>query len=274
MEFSIRDERGQGVIEYILLLVVIVSIALGGLYQLNSAFQVFAKSYFGDYLACLLETGELPSISGTPGDSGTCNAQFKEFNFADGRPLAKGNGGSGSSDADGQKKDGRSSRDSSTAEGGATAVGGASGSTTGEFRGGGAGSRGNRTAVGRGRTGKMDAYTGSSGVSDYGSRARGTSTKINLKSRLDTGFALRDEEEEKQKSSSNFTRKPSEASSAKKTSTQINRNRLKRDDGSAPDSGMTFGNFIRFLIIAALLIALLLFIGGQMLQINKSMDGG
>ena len=40
----------------------------------------------------------------------------------------------------------------------------------------------------------------------------------------------------------------------------------------ADDEPMTIGNFIRFLFIAALVIALLLFIGGQALQMSKSFE--
>jgi hypothetical protein len=40
-------------------------------------------------------------------------------------------------------------------------------------------------------------------------------------------------------------------------------------DESAP---LTFGNFIRILIIAAIVIALVIVVGGQLLQISKGMD--
>jgi hypothetical protein len=40
-------------------------------------------------------------------------------------------------------------------------------------------------------------------------------------------------------------------------------------DNSTP---LTFGNFIRILIIAAIIIALVVLIGGQLLQIGKNME--
>ena len=57
-------EKGQAVIEYLLILILVVSIILGILYQFNDAFKKFINGYFGDYIACLLETGELPSLGG------------------------------------------------------------------------------------------------------------------------------------------------------------------------------------------------------------------
>ncbi|MDC0980433.1 hypothetical protein OAQ84_01720, partial [Bdellovibrionales bacterium] len=40
----------------------------------------------------------------------------------------------------------------------------------------------------------------------------------------------------------------------------------------APDEPLTFGNFLRYLIIAAIIIALIIFIGGQALQLGKGME--
>ncbi|MNL36311.1 hypothetical protein D3C87_1583850 [compost metagenome] len=40
----------------------------------------------------------------------------------------------------------------------------------------------------------------------------------------------------------------------------------------AEESGFTIGNFIRIIFIAALVIALVIFIGGQALQMSKSFE--
>ncbi len=101
------DESGQAVIEYILVLTVVVSMVLGGLYQLNDAFRVWADSYFGDYLACLLESGELPSLGGAGGSE--CTQLYKEFSLADGRPHVGdgvGGGGGGSSGSESENQTG------------------------------------------------------------------------------------------------------------------------------------------------------------------------
>ncbi|MCB0363229.1 MAG: hypothetical protein KDD35_10925, partial [Bdellovibrionales bacterium] len=92
-----RSESGQAVVEYLLVLVITVAIAVGLLYQFNGSFARWATSYFGSYFACLLETGELPGIGGAGGDSGICSQLYENFSFAGGVPPSPriGSGGSG-----------------------------------------------------------------------------------------------------------------------------------------------------------------------------------
>ena len=93
MEISIRDggttrsiissTSGQAIVEYILILFVVVGIALGVVYQFIDAFKNWSAYYFGEYVACLLESGELPIIVIGSGDSGICSQLFKPFSLAD-----------------------------------------------------------------------------------------------------------------------------------------------------------------------------------------------
>jgi hypothetical protein len=63
-------------------------ICLGAFYQFNDAFKRYVANYFGNYLACLLESGELPSLGyGGPALADTCNGEFQPFSLANGRPL-------------------------------------------------------------------------------------------------------------------------------------------------------------------------------------------
>src|SRR3954469_17160539 len=84
---------GQAMVEYVLVLFVVVSVLAGAVWQLNDAFGQWAESYFGAYLQCLLEVGELPSLSSS-GDN-QCDQAFEPFSFAKGRPLKMAAGGSG-----------------------------------------------------------------------------------------------------------------------------------------------------------------------------------
>ncbi|NQZ18798.1 MAG: hypothetical protein HRT44_06015 [Bdellovibrionales bacterium] len=122
-------EAGQAVVEYILMLVITVSIILGVLYQFNDAFKNYLDNYFGDYIACLLETGELPSLGGDGPTSAECNANFADFTVASGRPLVDG-GSSGSGDGNGESGSGS---DSSSA--GSSSPSGNSGGSGGSRRG-------------------------------------------------------------------------------------------------------------------------------------------
>ena len=60
---NFRSQSGQAVIEYVLVLVIVVSILTGILFQFSSAFRTYTKALFGDYISCLLEAGELPGSS-------------------------------------------------------------------------------------------------------------------------------------------------------------------------------------------------------------------
>lgn len=88
------NQSGQAALEYILVTSLTTIIILGIIYQLNTAFQVWAQSYFGDYLSCLIETGELPNLGEKEAEkkAGNCNSEHKAFSLAEGRPLIKGAG--------------------------------------------------------------------------------------------------------------------------------------------------------------------------------------
>lgn len=279
MRFSIRDEhsnptallrneRGQGIIEYVLALVVGVSLILGGMYQLNSAFKVWATNYFGNYLACLLEAGELPSISGDGGDSGVCNEFFKPFSLADGRPLKEGKdpgaekGKAGSGAGTNDKKAG-----SSTVSGGGTHF--ASGRAFGK-------GGGNRAIAAKGSKGKglgPVGSTGSTDVSDYGSYGK-LNKRIDVKPKtlLDNRFAFEQEKEGKEKRKSVASYKHPSEEGGKAPKIRVKKIDRKRDVAAQEDTGLNIPNFLRYLIIAGIILALVVFLGGQTLQIGKSMD--
>jgi hypothetical protein len=274
---SLRDERGQGVVEYVLVLVVSVSIILGALYQLNSVFKLWANNYFGNYLSCLLETGELPALSGDGGGTGICNQQYKAFSLADGRPLigkggageTGGDGGSGEGDGGGQREGGKYAGGGGGGGGGYTRIGDFGSRFTGSSAGGAKGSR-------RGSASAGGSYTGSTEASDYGTGggSAGHKTPIGLKSRIDTRFAFDESQTQQKPRSVASTTKKDSGVGPHKSPIRLHGKDVKKSDQATPDSGFTISNFIRFLIIAAIIIALVLFLGGQALQIGKSMDSG
>jgi len=262
------NHSGQAILEYILVLVVTVAIILGGLYQLNTAFKSYLDAYFGDYLACLLETGELPAIGGdSGGGNSVCSQAFKSFSLADGKPLL-GKGGSKQASRGGTGPTG-GSRESG--KGG----GGASGSYTsgGRFTAGSNFGRGNNSA---GRRVASDATgTGNLNASNYGGGYSGgyRSNNNNQGSRIDTRFAFDKESEDKQKKTGFYSSGRSvSGDSNPQRKIVVHRHDATKDQAIRDDQGMTFGNFIRILIIAAIIIALVVLIGGQMLQVGKSME--
>lgn len=256
-------------IEYVLLLVVSVAIILGTIYQLNSAFKGWATNYFGNYLACILETGELPSLGGG-GGTGLCNQIFKPFNLADGRRLVsdwKGPNGNGNKNSEPQK--GGAKMESSGARGGSYYAQGYQGSS---FRP--SSSRGMAKAGGNSKAGApRSTYTGSTQVSSYGTSSiqGGNRSQTSSTTRLDTKFAFQDEKEEKQKRNTVSAKTSSVEASGRPKRVPF-KSVIRKTASDAPDSSLTVSDFIRYLIIAGIIIALVLFLGGQALNIGKSME--
>lgn len=118
------NQRGQAVIEYILLLVVIVSLVTLASVRLFKPFQNYFNS-IGNYVGCLLEFGELPSLGSettvqfqenikdaTNASGKSCKPQFVTGNSSNSNNGSNGGGSSGSNGGDSQNEDGDSSKSS------------------------------------------------------------------------------------------------------------------------------------------------------------------
>lgn len=280
---NLGNQSGQGVIEYLLVLVVIVLIVLGGVYQLNDAFRNWATNYFSDYLACIMETGELPAIGGSGVTVGECDQQFEPFTLAEGRPLIDSGGGSGpgngggSGTGDGSGGDGEDSSDGSGSDRTSTY-------NAGQSRGGGGRSfrvssnssgSGSGDEDGSGRNGRQKKiYTGSTDASipAYALNSSESRFKVN---RGIGGYGGvydedKDDKEHDEKTGGGSTKKSSLEKSEKRDRIKVTE--LPKKEEIPEDEPMTFGNFIRYLIIAAIIIALVVFLGGQALQMSKGME--
>lgn len=263
----VTNQKGQGVIEYVLVLIVSVALILGGVYQLNSAFKTWATNYFGNYLACLLETGELPTIGGSPGDSGLCNQIFKPFSLADGRPLVDGYKAPDAGNEGGQQGGARE-RELAGGGGGGSSYQGTPFRSSITWRGGSQGPNRMRPPT------ETGSKTGDNRTGDYGSYGRlNRRLRTDPITRLDKKFAFEGKKDPKQKSRSpNLVKKADSEKTQRQKRITINPNDFKKDRPAAPDSSFTISDFIRFLIIAAIIVALVMFLGGQALKIGKSME--
>jgi hypothetical protein len=290
------SEAGQGTIEYILLLMVSLMIILGILYQFSTAFRAYTEAFFDGYIACLLETGELPG-------SAECEAEFKSFNLADGKALLK--------DASNDKtregsRSGSSGSSSSSGSGSGSGSGGgknsnknASGSSSGggsEVRASGAGgatyvgasSQGSgflkqkSSRVGRADVAKeggessedtANALLGkvpATRVGDYG--GKGGKTKA-----LDRGFGYYGEEaaaaKAKERPPVTALAKPAEGGDQLRPKSSVEKgSRAPANLRESDDSGFSFGYLLRWLLIIGIIVAILVFFGGQLQQIAKSRE--
>lgn len=285
MGFSNRDkpktlpllssESGQGIVEYILVLVVTIGLVLGGVYQLNTAFKKWANNYFGNYLACLLETGELPSVGGGPGaNASSCQSLYEEFSLANGRPskLSGDSGSGGSGGAGGSGATGSGGGSNETQRHGAN---GSSGQYS-QIRGFGKGSdgRGGAPARNKMKDGEQSRNTGDTSAKGYGNAYSATNRKMNtgVKHRLDNGFAFQNDEGDKLRRKVASGGKPTKEAEGRKPRMALNNKIFKKSELPEDSNEISFGGFLRFIIIAAIIIALVMFLGGQALQIGKSMD--
>ncbi len=274
MNFNVNKDQsqaGQGTVEYVLLMVVVVIVIFGFLSQFNSAFGAWSKNYFGTYVACLLEYGELPSLGGGTQVEG-CDAQFEEFSLANGRnPFGTGIGetnydnnksksGSGEGGGEGRvtaDTSGRAGRSFLSGRGSSGAGSGGGGGRVGRFeRAGGDGDEGDDLFGGGGRKGMT-----ADGIRESVLRPR----QIYL--------SYMSETEEKKA----MDKKPvvtKEKETVNRPPRLAVREKSLRKTAAIEDSGLDlgFGGFIRFLFIIAIIIAIIILLGGQALQISKEWD--
>ncbi len=287
-------EQGQAVIEYILFLIIIVSIILGILYQFNDTFKNFLHNYFGNYIACLLETGELPSLGGEGGaNQDSCNAKFKNFDISSGRsildPATNRNAPeiSGISGPGGDNND--SSGDGKGSENDPSSGDGPSQGQNASLRPG----RFNKTkGPANGDGGKLSdrptrqtlkLNNNAQGGDDSKEKSNETTLGVGVRGgrrivrrrvmMLDEEYFTEDEKKKKEKT----VNKGKQITKGKGSVSNLRKPRfdLKLPEPPKPeveDKGLkfSFGFFLKFLIIAGIVIGIFFFLGGQVLQIKKS----
>ena len=263
--------RGQAVIEYTLIMLVTVAILMALSQVLFKPFGEFISNYMGKYTACLLEYGELPTLGTTAGsqveDDSECNKRFEGGSITAGRPprsdgqaptsngpRANTNNNRGSASAEKSSYAGSSSRGgssnininrrpSSGVEGSARKSGKV---VEIALEGGGAGgffgnSGGNRYAIPQRKISSI-AITG---------LTEAEKKELEKKAEGTAGMTIASESVRKEKKKIGIKPPPPPIVYEE-------------------EKPFTIGNFIRYLFIAALVIALVIFIGGQALQMSKS----
>ena len=272
MRFKL-NQRGQGTVEYLLVVLLSVAIILGAIFQLNTAFRAWADNYFGDYLTCLLETGELPSLTG--GSDGLCDQSFKPFSIAEGRPAVGdgigAGGGSGGSSNDQNESEQESSE--ATSAGGASASADSGSRGAGGFR---ASNRGGTRFRVRAQPGDADGANGSdqAGAVTFNSYDQGGRVVRIPVRETEAMRQRRYREDQKDPERTKARTESSLAGDEREGAPVLIKKASRKAASEAEEEGFewSFGWVLRILIILAILIALLLFLGGQALQVTKSMD--
>lgn len=268
----LTSEKGQGLVEYILLLVVVVTIALTFMNLFFKPYARWAQQHIGGYVECLLDQGELPGLGG---DSGVKDCDLADAGF-------EGGGKSTGSRSKGSTDDvARDNKDKSSDSKDRGAGDGSGGTILGTARDSGMKMR---------RLGGTDGHVANAKSINLGSSSNGQSSG-NLKisghlyqirsdgSKKEGGAFLAgmlEAEKEKIKKREAKTQKMS-ASEGGTASNQakkfaVEQKQRKPADTDFSSDGWSFGKLFRILLIIVIIIALVLFIGGQVMQISKGME--
>lgn len=123
---AIKNQKGQGTVEYVLMLVITVAVVMGLMSQFYKPFGNWAKFWLGDYVNCLLDKGELPALLSS---SATDVCIEAERNFAAGK--GPGPGAAGDLGKNPHQNDNNRSSEANGSGGGSSGYAGSSGRTSG-----------------------------------------------------------------------------------------------------------------------------------------------
>lgn len=241
---------------------------------MNKAFRVFAEGYFGEYLTCLLETGELPGL-GAQDPNSQCATAYRAFTMA---KLNPGEGGGTNSGGGNSSGEGGSGSDASAGSSGSS-----SRITPGKDAESGAGESSYGSSVAHGTPNRFRTYNSTGKNSGVENTAVGNSSADAIKGSQEKGetqrFAVTDtirngRKDKKEKVGSTKVKgsEKSEQSNRKNVVLIPINKRLPTAVSDADLGGFGFGDFLRYLIIAAIIIAIIIFVGGQAVQVSKGMD--
>jgi hypothetical protein len=97
------SQSGQGLTEYLLLLVVTVALVLALASAYFRPMNQFLQNYVGEYIECLIDYGELPGLGYSESEvEQECNRSFEAFSLARGRPRTPGESSSSRRDLAGR----------------------------------------------------------------------------------------------------------------------------------------------------------------------------
>ncbi len=276
---NLRSNSGQAVLETVLVLLIVVSMARL-VWGLNNNVREWGFSYFGDYFLCLIEVGELPSLGGA-NTAGECNGAYQEFDFASGRPPVGGGGStssglSGSSDepggSAGSSESSRAASDSAdtsrnSGNGSRTRISSSSINNNG-------GSSGKVGAKKKAKEEKIKVDE-SEGIPAWALNKRdraaaGRPDRIAVSSK----YSIDDDSQQKRGAErTNVTVKTKSSQDEEGRTKKMKVRERKAASVEANDGGgFSFGRLLRMLIILGIIVAIVVFFGSQALQISKDSE--
>ena len=259
--------RGQGTLEFVLLIVVAVTLVLALASQFFKPFKKYADYYLGSYVECLLDEGELPTLGneGSTLDCGTPPSDFANAAAAE-AAAAKSNAANASKNADAAKSAGNKNGNSGGSGNLVSNDGKSFRSVSGSGSDGAAG----------GENSTKNESSSSKGSKFY--RALGSNEEIIIHRKKTQDFEVSQLSESARAQVEKAAAPTSTVlESSSEISSQSKRMALKnsaRDVASADsqEEEWSFGKIFRIVIIILVLIALFLVVGGQLNQIRKGSE--
>ncbi|OFZ19860.1 MAG: hypothetical protein A2Z20_03655 [Bdellovibrionales bacterium RBG_16_40_8] len=285
----LRNNAGQAIVEYMLILIAVVVVFLL-LLNFNKQFANWTTEHIGDYIACLIEVGELPILGDTTGSY----CQYKNFTYAggsggpnnsggsnnsgnpngtNGTNDTNGSGGSKDKDKDKDKDDKNSTTESGTGSSHSRKSSSGEGGKSDSYSSGGI----KRMRMAR-KSGSKDnnnkpSKEESDKFLDVGSGGSGGAKKIKITrriTRLKNGRAGEDERSETMTKVTGSSIEEGTKPEAKQM--LVNRKPAMKNVQDDEIEGFSFGNFMRYLLMAAIIVAIVIFVGGQLMQVAKSSE--
>jgi hypothetical protein len=270
------NNHGQALVEYILILVVTVSIILGLLSRFNRSFGDWVNNYFGEYVACLLETGELPSLQGQGGANATlCNQLYEPFTMQAGRPPKKSSQNSQSSS--GSKRGDRFRGSSSNSSSGSGADSGAGSSAVrrgSPFVAGGSGGSGglsNSSSIAGVKEENGEDDDEFSNVSQINGIVDGSGDERIRRSQIRTSSSV-EEEKKNNDGKSKVVAKIKAEDGEENSKRFLATGKIVKKTQVDPDTSLEFGDYLRYLIIALVILIFVIMLMGQGYQVKKSLE--
>lgn len=287
------SSQGQAIVEYILLIVVSITLVIGVATKLITPLRDFMQNYAGAYVECLLETGDLPSFLTTNPNSECTIEKMKAVGLLD--STSGGSGGSGGGGSGGQTS-GNSNASNSNRSNGSSNTNGGSGSGSGSGSSSGS-SRGPQPSQGSNTGADSGNETGSSSSSSSAGGA-GEDKDAKKSNSLSSGDSsdsggLKTYQNDYGSGITGVVSVPKEmqqnglqsGSSQMVKSGQSQVDELRQSSFSAPfnekpepkkgldlESGMGFnwGMYLRYFIIGGIILALIIMVGTQLNSLRKS----
>ncbi len=274
---TVSGERGQATLEYILLSVVLVSVMTGAFYQFHSGFRDYANVFFGGYIRCLIEAGELP-VAGLDEES-ICGSIRESLASGEGGQAGGGSGANG----EGESEGGEGGEDASSAarrsSGNAESASGGGNRVTVRV---GSGSRNNSEGRGgRPRSSSSSSeneegtYTGSSEALSFVRTDRQSSAEDRSRpERIPVeGISGQIQGDSARKSDAKIaTLKSEEGEGGRKAVLKYTPPERVPAQLDNQQPALSIGKLLQWFIIIALIIAILILVGGQALQIAKGWE--